>query len=263
MLSKIDAIEPIFDRAAHALSTLRRSDGSLVTFGVQQGFRGLMEAVLGSRDWRRSSILKTGSIGFVDAGETRLWTRGINGQGNRGPMCELEWKGHTLLTSLEDRGSALVVDGPVHTRSAQIRRRDEDGKVTLDAKSVIEMATQAYTCTRTLTISADGTFLTCQDGLFAARGGSMSHKANGCFVLGQNCHAVVSKDGQSALIQLPTGEAWRLRTYGLQVTVESVICASKSQNQRSINKILTCQVSDRFTQREIVMRWELQLEDRA
>jgi hypothetical protein len=263
MLTKIGAIEPIFDRAAQALATLRRSDGSLVTFGGQYGFRGLVEAVLGARDWRRSPVLKTGAIGFVEAGSSRLWTRCPSGIGYHGPLCELEWMGHTLLTSLEAQVSAIVLVDPVHLSNSQTRRRDEENKVTLEAKCRMESRGRSFSCVRTLTISADGTSIEGQDGLFATPGTFVPQTAHACFVLGPNCHTIISKDGQSALIQLPQGEAWRLRAYGLQFSLERVLNPSNSSNQRSINKLLVCSVGDHLMRQDMVIRWQLQLEDRS
>ena len=262
MLSKIDAIEPIFNRAAQAIATLRRNDGSIVTFGAQHGFRGLVDAVLGARDWRRSPILKTGSIGFVEAGSSRLWTRCPTGNCDYGPLCELEWDGHTMLTSLEDQVSAVVLDGPADHRASQTRRRDEDGKVTLEAKCLIKGIRQSTTCIRTLTISADGTCIEGQDGLFAAADAILTQAMHISFVLGPNCHAIISKDGQSALIQLPKGEAWRLRAYGLQITLERVVNPSRPSTPRTINKLVVSPFGVQSSRRDLVMRWELQLEDR-
>ena len=262
MLTKIEAIEPIFDRAAQAIATLRRSDGSLVTFGGLQGFRGLADAVLGTIDWRRSPILKTGSIGFVEAGSSRLWTRFPSGTACHGPICELEWKGHTLLTSLETQVSALVLDNPAHLSTTQTRRRDEEGKITLEAKGLMESRGQSFNCIRTLTISADGTSIEGQDGFFATPGDFVPQTAHARFVLGPNCHTIISKDGQSALIQLPKGEAWRLRALGLQISLERLDNPSKNSNQRAINKILVRPVDGQLARKDLVFRWELQLEDR-
>jgi hypothetical protein len=262
MLTKIEAMEPIFDRAAQAIATLRRSDGSLVTFGGQHGFRGLADAVLGTRDWRRSPVLKTGAIGFVEAGSSRLWTRCPSATGFHGPIGELEWKGHTLLTSLETHVSALVLDEPVQISTPQTRRRDEEGKITLEAKCLMEARGKSFSCVRTLTISADGTLVEGQDGLFATLGNFVPQTAHARFVLGPNCHTIISKDGQSALIQLPRGEAWRLRALGLQLSLERVINPSKNSSQRAINKILVRPVDGQLTRKDMVFRWELQLEER-
>ncbi|GIU66787.1 hypothetical protein [Candidatus Phycosocius spiralis] len=260
MLTKIEAIEPIFQRAAQAIATLTRGDGSLVTFGNQHGFRGLVEAILGSHDWRRSTILKTGSIGFLEIGDLRIWTRGCSSPGYHGPLIEVEWQGQILFTTGDEYGSALRFDCPAHLSKPQCRRRDEDDNVTLEVSCRVDVAGQHYTCIRTITVSADHNLIKVQDLLFPEAGGGIPQRVYGYFLLGQNCQTVICKDGQSALIQLPSGVTWRLRTCSLQIIAEGLSNYSKGGISQHL---LMCLLGDQSSRREIDMRWELQLEDKA
>ncbi len=261
MLTRVVEAEPIAQRVRQALASLQRADGSLVTFNKQRGYGGLVESVLGPGRWRRSSVLKTGHIGLIEAGSTRLWLRTPMGVSEVGPIVEFEAHGLALLSNGPSGLSALQFDRSVDLVDPQIRRRDEDGSALLEAKASFEVEGQRHSCVRTMTISDDGRHVQGEDAMFAGANGSRVRIRTLMFDLGEGCRAVPSRDGESILIRTPANRAWRFRCQGLDTEVNEVNIdnsAGLSQNRRHQ---LLCRVRGANLAKDIIIRWDLQVED--
>ncbi len=261
MLTRVVEAEPISQRVRQALVTLQRANGSLVTFNSQRGYGGLVESVLGPGSWRRSSILKTGHIGLIEAGSTRLWLRAPQGLSDTGPICEVEAQGAELVSCSPLGLSAMILERAVAMSDAQIRRRDEDGQALLEGKATFEVDGQRHSCIRTVTIRQDGRQMHGEDALFSGASGARVRVVGLQFDLGEGCSPVPSRDGESILIRTPARQAWRFRCPGFdtQINQSNVdLSSGLSQNRR---QQLVCKRRATDTSTDIIMRWDLQLED--
>lgn len=261
MLTRVIEVEPVNQRVRQALATLQRQDGSLVTFNKQRGYGGLVESVLGPGRWRRSSILKTGHIGLIEAGATRLWMRTPTGPSETGPICEVEANGFELVSCSPSGLSALMFDRSVTMTSPQIRRRDEEGQALLEGKAIFEVDGQRHSCIRTVTIHHDGKHIHGEDALFAGASGAKVQVIGLQFDLGDGCSAVASRDGESVLIRTPARQAWRFRCPGFETQINQAsldISSALSQNRRHQ---LVCTPKANDSGKDLIIRWDLQFED--
>ena len=260
MLTRLVETEPVNQRVRQALATLRREDGSLVTFDKQRGYAGLVGSVLGPGRWKRSSILKTGHIGLIEAGSSRLWMKTPAGPSQTGPICEIEAHGFELFSCSPSGLTALMLDRSVAMSNPQIRRRDEDGQALLEGTASFEVDGQRHSCVRTVTMRHTGGHIHGEDALFSGPNGARVQVVGLLFDLGAGCSPVVSRDGESLLIRTPSRQTWRLRCPGLDLDVKEVkdhsSCGS-SQNQRYQVYSKPNRNSGRM---DHVMRWNLTLE---
>lgn len=261
MLTRVVEAEPIAQRVRQALATLQRTDGSLVTFNKQRGYGGLVESVLGPGRWRRSSILKTGHIGLIEVGSIRLWMRAPTGPSDVGPIAEVEALGTELIANGPAGLSALLFDQEVDFIDPQIRRRDEDGKALLEAKASFEVDGHRHTCIRTMTISHEGRHIHGEDALFAGASGAKARVRGLVFDLGEGCHAVQSRDGESILIRTPVRQAWRFRCPGFDAAINEVsMTASSGLSQNRRHQLLISAKGNELG-KDLIVCWDLQLED--
>jgi len=261
MMTRVIEVEPINERVRTALATLQRSDGSLVTFNKQHGYGGLVESVLGPGRWRRASILKTGHIGFVEAGSTRLWIRTPMGQSQAGPICEVEAGGVELISCSSLGVSALEFTRQVEMLDPQMRRRDDDGHALLEGKSSFEVEGHRHTCVRTVKVRQDGRHIHGEDALFSGVNGSRVQVRGLIFDLGEGCDPVLSRDGESVMIRTPARQAWRFRCLGFDTQINQSnmhFSTSLSQNRRH-QLLVTPKATD--TGKDLIIRWDLQFED--
>jgi uncharacterized heparinase superfamily protein len=261
MLTRVVESEPVNKRVRQALVTLQRANGSLVTFNKQHGYGGLVESVLGPGHWRRSSILKTGRIGLIEAGSTRLWLRAPQGSSDTGPICEIEAHGVELVSNSPLGLSAMLFEQSVSMFDSQIRRRDEDGKALLEGKAAFDVDGQRHSCIRTVTIRQDGKHVCGEDALFSSGSGARVQVVGLQFDLGEDCSPVPSRDGESILIRTPAQQTWRFRCAGFDIQLNQFrvdLLSGLSQNRRHQ---LVCKHRANDASTDTIMRWDLQLED--
>ena len=261
MLTRVIEVEPVNQRVRQALATLQRENGSLVTFNKQRGYGGSVESVLGPGHWRRSSILKTGRIGLIEAGSTRLWLRAPQGSSDTGPICEIEAHGVELVSCSQLGLSAMLFEQSVSMFDSQIRRRDEDGKALLEGKAAFDMDGQRHSCVRTVTIRQDGKHVCGEDALFSSGSGARVQVVGLQFDLGEGCSPVPSRDGESILIRTPAQQTWRFRFAGFDIQINQFrvdLLSGLSQNRRHQ---LVCKRRANDASTDTIMRWDLQLED--
>jgi uncharacterized heparinase superfamily protein len=261
MLTRVIEAEPINQRVRQALATLQRANGSLVTFNKQHGYGGLVESVLGPGRWRRSSILKTGHIGLIEAGSSRLWLRAPMGPSDIGPICEVEAQGVELISCSASGLSALMFERSVSMSDPQIRRRDEDGQALLEGRSTFEVEGHRHSCIRTMTIRHDGRQIRGEDAVFSGVNGPRVQVLGLLFDLGEGCSPVPSRDGESILIRTSARQAWRFRCPGFDTQINQSsadLSSGLSQNRRHQ---LVCRAKPSGTGKDTIIRWDLQLED--
>ncbi len=261
MLTRVVEAEPIAQRVRQALATLQRTDGSLVTFNKQRGYGGLVESVLGPGRWRRSSILKTGHIGLIEVGSIRLWMRAPTGPSDVGPIAEVEALGTALFANGPAGLSALLFDQEVDFIDPQIRRRDEEGKALLEAKASFGVDGHRHTCIRTMTISHEGRHIHGEDALFAGASGAKVRVRGLMFDLGEGCDAVQSRDGESILIRTPARQAWRFRCPGFNAAINEVSMTAVSGLSQNRRHQLLISAKGNELGKDLIVRWDLQLED--
>lgn len=261
MLRRVTATEPLRQRMRQALVTLRRSDGVLVTFSKLRGFSGLLEEVLGPEEGRRSTILKTGHIGMLEAGPTRIWMRAPSGASDTGPICEIESHGVELLGSSPNGTSALTFGAKQTMIDPQIRRRDEAEKSQLEAKISFDLDGQRHSCIRTMTLSHDGRHVTGEDALFAGPTGTQSSRPQLVFDLGLGSHVAPSRDGESLLIRSSAQHAWRFRSTSESADVRIVELPPDSDLTQIRRLQLICAPSGGSFHRDLILSWDMKLEE--
>lgn len=261
MLTRLVEAESISQRVRQALATLQRADGSLVTFNKQRGYGGLVESVLGPGQWRRSSILKSGHIGLIEAGPTRLWLRAPSGASEVGPTCEIEAHGYELISNSSNGLSALLFKQMVDMSEAQIRRRDDGGNALLEARASFEVDGQRHSCIRTMTIGSDGRVISGEEALFAGANGPRVEFSGLLFDLGEGCTAAQSRDGESVLIRTPARVAWRFRCAGFNTEIKHANIAVNPNLSQNRRHQLLCRPKSNDLSKDIIIRWDLQLED--
>jgi hypothetical protein len=261
MLTRLVDAEPINQRVRLALATLQRSDGSLVTFDKQGGYGGLVEAVLGPGHWRRASILKTGHIGFIEAGSVRLWLRAPTGQSEAGPICEVEAGGAELISSSPSGLSALMFDQKVAVVGQQIRRRDEDGHAFLEAKTTFEVDGHRHTCVRTVKVRDDGKLIHGEDVLLSSANGARLVLRGLMFDLSQGCILVPSRDGESVLIRTLARQTLRIRCPGFHADIKHDRISEALELSRNRRQNLLFRPKTNDAAIDVIIRWDLQFED--
>jgi uncharacterized heparinase superfamily protein len=261
MLTRVVEADPVNQRVRQALATLQRSDGSLVTFSKQRGYGGLVKSVLGPGRWRRASVLKSGHIGLIEAGPVRIWMRTPSGPSETGPVCEVESGGVELFSNSSFGLSALMFDRSLQMFDPQIRRRDEDGQALLESKVSFEVDGHLHSHVRTMKISRNGRFISGEDALFARVSGARLQSLGLLFDLGEGCIAVESRDGQSILIRTPMRNTWRFRSSGLDTIIKESSDVSSLDRPLSRRLQLLCMTRINSAQKDVIMRWDLMLED--
>lgn len=260
MLTRVIEVEPVNQRVRQALATLQREDGSLVTFNEQRGYGGLVESVLGPGRWKRSSILKTGNIGVIEAGSSLLWMKTPTGPSETGPICEIEANGCELFSCNPSGLSALMFDRSVAMSNPQIRRRDEEGLALLEGKSTFEVDGHRHSCIRTVTIRHDGKHIHGEDALFAGASGARVQVLGLQFDLGEGCDPVPSRDGESILIRTPLRQTWRFRCSQLDTMIKEFISEASRGSPKSRHYQLFCTEKRDSARKDVVMHWDLELE---
>ena len=261
MLTRVVEAEPVKQRVQQALATLQRSDGSLVTFNGQRGYGGLVKSVLGPGRWRRSSVLKSGHIGLIEAGQVCIWMRTPSGPSDTGPVCEVEAHGVELVSCSPLGLSAMLFEQSVSMLDSQIRRRDEDGKALLEGKAAFDANGQRHSCIRTVMIRQDGKHVCGEDALFSSGSGARVQVVGLQFDLGEGCSPVPSRDRKSILIRTPAQQTWRFRCAGFDIQINQLrvdLMSGLSQNRRHQ---LVCKRRANDASTDTIMRWDLQLED--
>jgi uncharacterized heparinase superfamily protein len=100
-----------------------------------------------------------------------------------------------------------------------------------------------------------------EDALFSGASGPRVRVIGLQFDLGEGCSSVPSRDGESIFVRTPARQAWRFRCPGFDIQINQsnmVLSSELSQNRRHQ---LICKRRDNDTSKDIVMRWDLQLED--
>lgn len=261
MMTRVIEVEPIKERIRTALATLQRSDGSLVTFSKQRGYGGLVESVLGPGGRRRASILKTGQIGFIEAGGVRLWLRAPKGQSEAGPAFEMEAGGAELISCSPSGISALIFDREVTIVEQQIRRRDEDGQALLEAKSRFEVKGQRYDCVRTVKVRDNGKLVHGEDALFRGVNGARLGLHGLMFDFNDGCSLVPSRDGESILIRTFSRQAWRLRCPGFHADIKHDKDTDHLNLSQYRRQNLLFRPKTDNAGKDIIIRWDLQFEE--
>jgi len=261
MLTRVVEAEPVSQRVRQALATLQRSDGSLVTFNGQRGYGGLVKSVLGPGRWRRSSVLKSGHIGLIEAGQVCIWMRTPSGPSDTGPVCEVESGGVELFSNSSFGLSALMFDRSLQMFDPQIRRRDEDGQALLESKVSFEVDGHLHNHIRTMKISSNGRFISGEDVLLAGSSGTRLQLLGLLFDLGEGCIAAESRDGQSILIRTPMRNTWRFRCSGLDTVIKEASDVFSPDRALSRRLQLLCMTKINSAQEDVILRWDLMLED--
>jgi uncharacterized heparinase superfamily protein len=143
----------------------------------------------------------------------------------------------------------------------QIRRRDEDGQALLESKVSFEVDGHLHSHVRTMKVSRNGRFISGEDALFTRVSGARLQSLGLLFDLGEGCIAVESRDGQSILIRTPMRNTWRFRSSGLDTVIKESSDVSSLDRPLSRRLQLLCMTRINSAQKDVIMRWDLMLED--
>jgi hypothetical protein len=221
MLTRIVSIAPLLDKLRIALASLRRSDGSLVTFGDGlPDYRQLLSSVLGPGPWRSSPLLVKSAIGRTQVDQTIVWLRAPVSGRNFGALLEIEARGALLLGNVSHHVSGVQFRSPATIANAHCKRRDEGNQVIMEATADVLLEGRDYTLMRHIKMSLNGRSIEGEDSMIPSQISSPSGAKSVAFAIPFGCRASLSKDKCSVLIVTSKQQAWRFRAEGMDIEVE-------------------------------------------
>jgi hypothetical protein len=267
MLARLTAIEPVLGSIRLALASLRRDDGTLVTFGVGAAdYVGLLGAVIGPGEWKPSTLLLDSSIGRMSAKHTSIWMRASQAGQTLGPACDIGYRATALLKCMGPRVSAPLLPASVDVVSARCRRRDEPEFVVLEASASLIVAGHKLDCIGHIRLSLDGRSIQGEYIVRSySRGSERSFPHYGSkeihFGIDQNAACHLSRDQQSVLIVTSRQQAWRFRAQGMDIVVEKATDRSLNTADGDIRHFIVCRYGDDCKKEDFSAAWQLTLEE--
>jgi hypothetical protein len=267
MLTSIAATGPLLNASKTALASLRRQDGTLVTFGAgSPHYNMLLKAVLGQQPVKPVSLLLASGIARAQAHQTVVWMRSAQPDNSCGASCEIEAKGHILLTNIARDVSGLALKSPAQIINSGCKRRDEPDCIILETDATVRLSGQIYHSLRHIKLAADGSRIEGQDDLrpeFSQPASSAQHTPviSLHFVLPQTSTCHLSKDKRSVLIVTSPQQMWRFRCEAMDIALE---IGSEQQGRNSSlfrHAVMVCRSVDAPRQGEFRANWQFVLEE--
>ena len=211
----------------------------------------------------RDSWAHAGTLSFeVSIGKERLFVNCCSDSAN--PAIQRLLRGtaaHNTLTVCDRNSSPIAADGGLAARPETVRcRREEgDGNVWLDLSHDGYRQRYGLVHHRRLFLADDGEDLRGEDRLdvFAESGTTPEGEFTIRFHLHPDVKASVLQDGETALLRLPKGGGWRLRSKGVQVGLEESLYLGHGGEQRRSQQVV---LSGEFAPGQTVVKWALQRE---
>ncbi|MDH3879254.1 MAG: heparinase II/III family protein [Desulfobacterales bacterium] len=205
---------------------------------------------------RERLIVNCGSALSIGAGEE--WTRALRATAAHSTLG-IEDANSSPLSPYAPWGRRGLRQRPVSVHS---RREEADGNLLLDLSHDGYQADFGLLHRRRLYLAQSGDDLRGEDSLTAIAGEKINQgPKSGAFAIRFHLHPDVAagllQDGSSALLRLPKGGVWRLRSAGAQMTLEDSIYLGGPELRRCQQVVL----HGRFGGEPAEVRWSLRREN--
>jgi hypothetical protein len=262
MLTRIVSIAPLLDKLRIALASLRRSDGSLVTFGDGlPDYTQLLSSVLGPPPWRSSPILVKSAIGRTQVDQTLVWLRAPVSKRNFGALLEIEARGTPLLGNVGHRVSGIQFRSLATITNSHCKRRDEGNQVIMEATAEVLLEGRNYSAMRHIKMSLDGRSIEGEDSVIPSQTSSPSGADSVAFALPMGCRVSISKDKCSVLIVTSKQQAWRFRAEGMDIEVEIGSETAAGHGTERVACVVVCRSSVPYGKGHYSVKWHIVAED--
>jgi len=292
-----ETLDGAIDRMTSVLRMWRHGDGKLSLFNqTAEGSSALLENLIARSESRRKTATEAPDTGFyrltggrscviVDTGSPAL----LEASAHASPLAfelssgkqrlivncgtsigDLRWQGplrasaaHSMLVIDDHNVADVTSDGQPSLRSTTVRceRSQADGATLLEAEHDGYREKFGLVHHRRLFLSAAGDDLRGEDRLvYTGDPGALPITAIIRFHLHPRVRASVIQSGASALLRLPGGGGWRMRTdSGLSLS-ESIYFGTDSK-QRSEQIVISTPLDSVREIGEITIRWAMRRED--
>jgi len=198
-----------------------------------------------------------GTLGFeFSYGRERVITN-CGAQIGGGPVWHALQKStaaHSTLTVDDTNSSEILSDGGIGRRPGMVvcHRDQGDGRIWLEANHDGYRRTHGLVHRRRLYFAENGDDLRGEDWLIGRPGPHFSLR----FHLHPLVRTSIIREGQAALLRLPSGVGWRLRTGDAHITVSESVYLGDGTVRKSQQLV----ISGHMTEKETRLRWALQRE---
>lgn len=161
---------------------------------------------------------------------------------------------HSTLTVADTNSSEILPEGGIGRRPGMVvcHRDQGDGKIWLEARHDGYRRTHGLVHRRRLYFAKDGDDLRGEDWLVGQPGADYALR----FHLHPLVRASVIRDGEAALLRLPSGGGWRLRVGGGGISLAESVYLGDGTLRRTQQLVISGQMEDKETR----IRWALQRE---
>lgn len=267
MLTPIPATLPLLTACKTALISLRRQNGTLVTFGSGAAdYHRLLDAILGPKPDKPVSLLLASGIVRADAHDTIIWMRSARAGSSWCGSCEIETNGSVLLTSSGANVSGLAPGHSAQVIKAGCKKRDDQDFVTLETDATVKLSGQVYSHIRQIKLAADGSRIDGQD-VFRP---DLSRRDPGArpfpevalhFVLPDSSTCHLSNDKRSVLILTAPQHMWRFRCETMDISLKISAEARDRNSSPFRHCVMVCERLDASHQSEFIANWQFLLEE--
>lgn len=289
------ALQHAIDRMTPSLRFFRHGDGGLALFNdSQEGDPGTIDTVLGQADARGRPLRSAPHIGFERLTAGRTWVlmdagapppHGLDAGAHAGtlsfemsvgrerlvvncgahPSGDGLWRAalaataaHSTLTVEDTNSAAVLPEGGLGRRPGRVEahRTETLGSVLVEASHDGYREPHGLLHRRRLYLTDGGDDLRGEDVLEGAGGKTFAVR----FHLHPQVQASLLQGGSSALLRLPSGQGWRLRTAGGALEIaDSIYLGTGAEPRRTVQLILRGTTVPGTT----TVKWAIRREKRA
>ena len=262
MVLHIPQVMPVLRKVQNALASLRRKDGTLVTFGKgSSDYVTLLNAVLGPGPHKPSSLLLTSGITRMSACETNVWLSAPQSNSDWGASCEIEAYGENLLTNIGSMQSAIALSSFAEVTNSRSKRRDENDRMILESTADFNISAQTYHTLRQIRMSHNGLSIEGEDWAKSESNIRDACVQEICFVIPSSCTCHLSQNKQSVLIVTSQQQAWRFRAQGMDIRVEKASDDQVHGTKLHQQHFIICRYLNMQRSNDFRAKWTLLLEE--
>lgn len=172
-------------------------------------------------------------------------------------MAQRMTAAHSTAVIDDTNSSVLLAEGGLARRPANVvcRREESEGNTWIDMSHDGYAGTLGRTHRRRLYLAAGGEELRGEDGFLGSGGRRFAVR----FHLHPQVQASVAQNAQAAILRLPSGVGWRLRTAGAQVSLEESIYLGRAGEIRRSQQVV---IAGALAPGDTVVKWALARETR-
>jgi len=163
---------------------------------------------------------------------------------------------HSVLVVADTNAVEIRADGTIGRSPASVtcERAEQDGQQWISATHDGYRQRFGLTYTRQLFLAADGEDLRGEDRLAGRPGAGFAVR----FHLHPSVQAELTEDGAAAVLRLPSGNAWRLRASGAEMSLGESVYLGSGEARKTQQVILSGKVGDEGA----AIRWAIRREAR-